>query len=201
MAETFSLTATADATLDANAATTNQGTGNFTTGEYGTGAQVNRALIKFDLSSLSGKTISSAVLKLYETGADYSSASGTIEVYRVHRAWTELGCTWNTYDGSNNWGTAGCANTTSDRESSAIGTSATIDATETLGEEYAITLDASKIQEMVNGTFTNNGFLLKTTSETNDMHSLCGRTHATEAYRPVLYITTTEDGGYYFLSY
>ena len=28
--------------------------------------------------------------------------------------WTESGATWNTYDGSNAWGTVGCLNTTTD---------------------------------------------------------------------------------------
>lgn len=197
----ITLTATADATLDANNPTTNQGTGNNSVGEYGAGAQVNRMLMEFDFSSLSGRTITSAILKLYDTGADYSSASGAIEVYRVKRDWGELTTTWNKYDGTNDWGTAGCANTTSDREAAAIGTSASIDATETLGEEYTITLDASKITEMCNGTFTNNGFLLKTTAETNDMHNICAKDHATAAYRPILVVDYSTGGALFFAQY
>jgi len=50
------LVAIADATLDANNPTTNQGTGNTSVGEYSGGSQINRVLMKFDLSSLSGKT-------------------------------------------------------------------------------------------------------------------------------------------------
>jgi len=71
-----------------------------------------RPIIRFDLSSLpAGSTITNADLYLY-----CYKVGGTITV-NVHRVdhgtpdyetdWTEAGVTWNKYDGTNDWGTAG----------------------------------------------------------------------------------------------
>lgn len=168
--------------------TTNYGTNTsmnigFDTGGGGAG----RALIKFDLSSIPATaTITSAILTLTPV-TDNSSNARTLSVYRCLRAWTEAGATWNKYDGTNNWGTAGAENTTSDRESTAIGT-LSVSASETLNVGKDITLDASKMQEFITGALANNGFVLRVNTESNDGYNWASSDHVTAAYRPKLVI-------------
>lgn len=164
MATTISTTV--DTYMASDGATTNYGTsGALYVGEMETGLSYRRSLIKFDLTSIAGQTIISAKLRLYNS-EDYAAESGTLSVYRVLKAWTEAGCTWNKYDGSSDWGTAGCSNTTTDREADAIGTLA-FTATAS-GDWVEVTLDAAKVQEWNDGTLTNNGILLKMNTEDAD---------------------------------
>lgn len=69
-----------------------------------------RGLVRFDVSSISSSyTILNATLTLF-----YTSGSGpqNITLARSADNWTELGATWNTYNGVNAWtGTAGGATT------------------------------------------------------------------------------------------
>ncbi len=59
-------------------------------------------LIQFDLSAIpSGQTITSAILKVY---IGYVQSSTTTYVYKETDAWTEMGATWNTTDGTTAWG-------------------------------------------------------------------------------------------------
>ena len=179
-----------DAHIGSFAPTTNYATNNVmyvgeTTGD--TDGNQSCFLIKFDLSSIPASSIiSSATLYLTQT-AETASNDRTMSVYRCLRAWTEAGVTWNKYDGTNNWGTAGARNTSTDRESSSIG-SISLSATEANGEK-TITLDAAKIQGMVSGTFTNNGFIcdMPATQE-NDQHVFASSDNATAESRPKLVI-------------
>jgi hypothetical protein len=69
-----------------------------------------RTILKFDMSTIPpGATVISATLSLY-----YYDILGTVPtnrpywVYRITQtAWTELGSTWNTYDGTNSWSSPG----------------------------------------------------------------------------------------------
>ena len=73
-----------------------------------------RALIRFDLSKLTGVTVvSSATLSLLVTGGTYTTYKASTA--KILRNWGETTATWNKYDGTNTWTTAGCDDTTSDR--------------------------------------------------------------------------------------
>jgi len=65
-----------------------------------------RSILRFDLTALVGASIIDATLTLT---TQIGSVTG--ETFTIHRLtqpnWTELGATWNTYNGSNNWGAAG----------------------------------------------------------------------------------------------
>lgn len=127
---------------------------------------IYRSLIKFDLSSIpTNAVVSSAVLSLYCT-TDRASNARTYRVFRTLRAWTEAGVTWNKYDGTNNWGAVGGFDAT-DCEQTDIGTR-DFTATETVNEYKDFPLTASAVQAMIDGSFTNNGFLLKVDTENND---------------------------------
>ncbi len=88
-----------------------------------------RPLIKFDLSTVP-EHFTSATLSLYYESQGTGGTESTVKVYRIKRAWTEGtqdgsdnndGATWNEYNGSNAWQTAG-ATGVNDYDSSEIGT-------------------------------------------------------------------------------
>lgn len=196
-------TAGKDARIISNQATVNYGietvlaVGN-------SGANLQRSLIQFDFSSIPASAIvSSAVLSIYAL-ADFASSASTYSVYRLKRVWVEgtrngvvdspaTGVTWNRYDTTNNWQTAG-ANGSDDRETTAIGTRA-FTATETLNQFKDFTLDNTAVQQMIAGTFTNNGFLLRSDEAAADLYTFASSDNATSANRPKLVITYTVPAG------
>jgi hypothetical protein len=80
-----------------------------------------RPLMRFDLNSLpAGSVIHSASLTLYPANG-ILSGGGTFHLYRLTQpAWTESGATWNAYDGTHNWTTAGGDYTTADGDTTTI---------------------------------------------------------------------------------
>jgi hypothetical protein len=181
-------TSSNDIYIESGAPTTNQNAQTVVSaGEFNAGANITRTLIKFDLSSIpAGVTINSAVLSLYAT-TDLSSNARTFRVFRQLRAWVESQATWNIYSTGNNWATAGGFGAT-DCEQTDIGTRA-FTATETLNEFKDFTLTASEVQEMITGGgFTNNGFLIKADTETDDQYLFAGSGNATASLRPKLVI-------------
>lgn len=160
--ETTTLYANFDCSLRANAPTTNQNALGLGIGPSST--SLYNGIVGFDYSSLIGVTeVTLAKLRLY-IGAEFATAASTLSVYRMIRSGvTEAGCTWNTYNGANAWGTVGCNNTTTDREASAIGTLAR-GAADTGWHE--ITLDNAKILEILQGVYTNPLLLLKDANTT-----------------------------------
>lgn len=195
MAE-VTLTPSADSIIYSSAATNNYGTNaNLQVGENNSSVSVARSLIKFDVSSLAGITITSAKLRLYNTGVDTTDNARTMYVNRMVRAWTELGVTWNKYDGTNNWTTAGGMTNASDVELSPIG-SVSVTNPPTAGWTE-ITLTASAIQEWIDGGYTNNGFGISMGTETNDMQEFHSRENTNQ---PQLVITYPDVGGFYYMS-
>jgi len=84
--------------------------------------QYRAPLLRWDLSGIPAEaTVTDASLSFYVTTGE---SAYTYSLYQLRRAWVEgtsndqsstNSATWNKYDGVNNWGTAGAANTTSDR--------------------------------------------------------------------------------------
>ena len=188
-------TAGIDNNIISDIPTTNRGTNTGIDIGYDTGGSgKGRGLIKFDFSSIpTNLNITSSIMTITPV-IDYSSNSRTLSVYRSLRAWTESGSTWNKYDGTNNWGTAGADNTTTDREATAIGT-VSVGASPTIGAGIDIPLNAAAIQEMVRGTFANNGFVLRVNTESDDGIVYASSDNATPSYRPKLVIEGTLPGG------
>jgi len=78
-------------------------------------------LLKCDMTSLpAGATVSAATLGLYWYGNyDGSPVGRTFNVCKVRRSdWSESQSTWNLFKTSNNWGTAGALNTSTDIDTS-----------------------------------------------------------------------------------
>lgn len=154
-----------------------------------------RAIIKFDISSITANsTITSAHLMAYQTG---DGSVDAVSCYGLLRDWVEgdgtggSGATWATYDGSNNWGTAGALNTSSDVDSAAQDTDSTA------GNGTWRRWDVSSwVQAVVNGSRTNYGLLVGFADRDDasgyvDMRSSGG----TDGQRPELWVEYTAPTG------
>lgn len=155
--------------------------------------QVHRTLIKFDLTTIPN-TFTSAKLYLY-ADLDLSSNARTMRVYRLLRAWVEgtrdgvedapaTGATWNRYDTTNNWATAGGFGA-ADCEQTDIGSLA-LGAAETINEVKIIPLTPTTKAGL--GTL---GWLIKMDTETDDLYRFVSSDAATAANRPKLVIEYT----------
>lgn len=171
--------------------TTNYGTANtMKIGSTGLPtAATCRGLLKFDLTkgtnpTDAGSTVVSATLTLTPV-TDNSLNGRTLRLYRCKRNWSETQATWNEYSTGNNWQIAG-AGGANDRENDIIG-SVYVDAHEAVNTPIDITLDVTKVQEWVSGTFSNNGMILKVDTEAFDQFDW-GASEGTAAYRPKLVI-------------
>ena len=167
--------------------------GNFgTAGIMGVGEDNNlnnriaRSLIKFDLSSIpANATITSATLSLW-TSADLSSNDRVIRVYRLKVPFNETQVTWSRAISGASWQTAG-ASGSNDRESTDIGF-VTILNNEAPNVEKQIVLTPSRIQELVNGTLVNNGFIIVADTEQNDRFDYSTSDTGIATQRPKLVI-------------
>ncbi len=161
---------------------------------YGTSEELRltsasrRSLLKPDLSSIpAGATINSANLTL--TWIRVAAASGNLGVYRIlAKPWTEAGATWNKYDGSNAWATAGCLGEGTDYTTTGYAYTAFTLTTESGGSTTAI--NAKDIVSAWMGGATNNGVLLVETSGLN--LGVASSEHATSSYRWTWECTYTE---------
>ena len=151
---------------------------------------VLRTALEFDFSSLaSPPTIpSSATLSLWET-AEYSSNARTLRVYRLKRAWVESQITWNIYSTGNNWSSAGGFHV-DDCEQTEIASRA-FSATEANGEKQWTNFDLTLLRDMWDGTWTNNGWLLKADTELDDAYAFRSSDNTTSAERPKMVIVYT----------
>ena len=165
--------ATIDTFIYSYAATTNYSTdvGLYVGEVSGVTGAIGRSLIKWNQLSdgtiPSNAVITSCVLSIAPYD-DRSASATTLRVFRTKRAWVDNQATWNIYSTGNNWQTAGGFGA-DDCEQTDIGNIA-VSATETLLAFKDITLTTSAIQEIVSGTWTNNGFLIKTDLELDDCY-------------------------------
>lgn len=189
-----------DTYMASNATTTNFGADNYMRiGELSWAGNICRALLKFDLSSIPATaTIDSAVLHtwLKDSGTTNSSTNSTHRLYRVRnsRDWVETEATYTIFKTSNNWTTAGCGSTASDREDTILAecpylTSGAANA------EFDFTWNASGLAQIAAwtaGTVENNGMLAKSPVEIDDAFSIHSSEATTAGYRPKMVINYTE---------
>lgn len=185
MSESETLLSTGDVFINSAASGfNNNGDPNLRVGEDRTTTSTCRSLIIFPLSNIRADAIViSAKLRLY-LNADYADNARTMSVYRTFRDWVESQANWTVWKTGSNWATAGGFNA-SDTEQTTIGDLSLI-ASETINVWKEINLDPSKIQEMINGTFVNYGFLIKMATELNDQYRFNSEEQAN--YKPELVI-------------
>ncbi len=149
------------------------------------GTPRRRMLLKFDLSSIpAGALINSAVITFT---ARVTFTGVNVSIYRLTQSFTELGATWNKYDGSSNWASAG-----GDFDSSAYSTVNPGSLTDGTKVPFTIT---SLVQAWASGS-TNNGMLVKVSDEAGsaDLRGLPAYSSddSTADNRPLLVIDYTE---------
>ncbi len=183
-----SLVATADTRMRSSQASTNFGSeATVTQSPFNSYSQ--GGLYLWDVSGIdSGSTVSAASLSFYVT----DSSAYAFSLYNLRRAWGENTATWNTYDGSNAWGTAGAANTSTDRYSTNLwdaGTSA-------FGASGSVTLDLNAggvavVQDWIDGDLPNYGMTIQGYNQASsaDYWIVASSEATTESQRPKLNIT------------
>lgn len=161
-------------------------------GETLSGATTYRALIKFDLSSIpSNAVISTATFSLYDYFHDASNVR-TARCYRILRDWTETGSTWNNWKSGNAWTTAGCGSAGNDYASGDIG-NLSYDVAAAKWRDFPMT--ASGIEDFVNGTNPNYGWIVRMDTEVNDYHDHRTSDFGTASFRPKIEIVWVRRGG------
>lgn len=142
-------------------------------GENNSNTSVNRGLMRCSEITNIPPTATITAVKLYlvpSSTALTNQVVRSVDIFKCLRPWTGAGATWNTYDGTNAWNTAGCGGAGVDYEN-------TVCATFDQGTAYlsgwciAITFNAAGIamvQGWVDGSVTNNGILLRAQTEAND---------------------------------
>jgi hypothetical protein len=148
---------------------------------------VLRTLLKFnglsDGTIPANATVSSAVLSF--TVALFNTK--TIYVYRQKRPWDEFLSTWEGYDDVNAWTNVGGFGA-SDCEQTNIGSH--VFSPSDLNHSVNFALSSTAIQQMVSGSFVNNGFLLKSDIEgSGGAVAFLSRENGNAAYSPQLIIT------------
>lgn len=161
-------------------------------------------LFKFVVSSLSGVTVDSATLSLYNAQEITSTIDHTLNsILSANSGWVEA-CNWNLADGSgglDRWagdsgsdgGTdAGCSVSGTDWNASALGTMQYVANTD-VGTKHAITLSVSQVQDWIDSGHY--GVILRNTNATAVTGpQWASSDHETTGYRPKLVVEYTEAG-------
>ncbi len=172
-----------DTTVVSNNPTTNNGTQAWVrVGMFSNNVQ--RTLIKFDLTTLpDGAVLSAATLSLnlYD---DDAIQGDTIRVYRQQRAWVETEATWNIYSTGNSWSTAGGFHA-DDCEQTDIGSIVLTDAEAGGFKDISLTPVSKAALDL------GNGWLIKGDTETNDRYGYRSSDWTTPAERPVFTVAYT----------
>jgi autotransporter-associated beta strand protein len=152
-------------------------------GDIGVYQARDRSLLRFDLSALpTGSTLSAASLTLTVSGTFGGNPGGeSMNIHRLTQSWTEGGVTWNHYDGTNTWASAG-----GDYDASVRATS-----TANPGVGGSIAWDVTGLaQEWASNTHPNHGLIVINSGSTNGLH-FASKENGNGSYRPYLTATIT----------
>lgn len=143
------------------------------------GTKASRALAQFDLGTIpANAAVLNAQIGLYRTTTDPTTSQ--LGLYAVTRSWT-TGATWNKYDGTNAWTTAG-----GDFAATAAYTDTVFGGAPGWENWYPTAL----VQGWANGTTANRGFLVKQTTEGGTDVAQFASSHATDSTKwPVLTVS------------
>jgi hypothetical protein len=177
-----------DSFIHQNAKTSNYGTNNYMS--VGLSGSILRGILKFDLSVIpSSAVVNAATVSLY---CDTYNLTRDVILYQCLRPWVEGSVNWNTYDGTNNWTTAGADSDGNDYVSTNLG-SVTVSSTgaKTIPIQAA---GVTVIQNWVNTSVANNGFILRHSLETADNNRYSSSDCGTAAQVPKIIVDYTDSG-------
>jgi hypothetical protein len=193
----ISLVAVDDAYLSSANTTNNYGVQTYLRATLSTSSP-RGSLLKWDLSSIpANATVSDASLTLNVSTA----ASQTYYLYNMRQAWvegtgagsvTEDGATWQTYDGTNAWGTNGAANVSTDRYDTNLW-DADASSFSSIGSKTVSlnTEGIAAVQGWITNESSNNGVTIQNYASSSTSYDLqiSSNNHATQTNRPRLNIT------------
>lgn len=160
-----------DSLLSTDRPSSNYGTYSLLTVAYAP-TMANRGIVEFDLSPITGATINSAYLELYNASPNVPYEY--FGIYRVFASWEEMSVTWNNQPGHR---------TTAYTKTMIGGRGVWKFDLKTLVSEWAA------------GTYANYGFILKKDNETRGLYPLfCSSDHVNSAWRPKLTVNYTHPG-------
>ena len=176
-------------TLNAEAPTTSQCSGNFLEG-YDATHQEHHALAYYPTSSIPvGSIVVHAKLGLYLESHSTSTAKA-VGVYRVTRGWSTT-ATWNTYDGTHNWTTAG-----GDYANPSENSDAVVNPSVGTANGWVYWYPTKMVQEWVNGPnapanegYENDGIMIKdeTDNKTSNLLQIASTVKEHDSYVEVFY--------------
>ncbi|MBA4420279.1 MAG: hypothetical protein C0391_03955 [Anaerolinea sp.] len=147
--------------------------------------QRRSSLLRFPTLPSGVATVSNVIFTLY-SAAKSLSANRTLSAYLNLKDWIEAQTTWNIFKTSNNWGTAGARNTTTDYLNSLLG-SATVLSTIATNASLATTLDNTLFLAYLNNQATYpGGFEVLLTETGTDYWNPHSNDAANAAYKPKL---------------
>jgi hypothetical protein len=176
--QTIDLSPTDDTELDQATGSTVLGSESYYLIKPWTTSWSSRGVIRFDLSAYSSCTINSAILHLSESHS--SGFDRQIEVHRVTSSWQEGTASWNSP-----WTSPG-----GDFDATVLVNFDCIWTDNYILEKDEIDLTNS-VQDLVNGVYTNHGWLVKMASEdaTQQSWGFHSKESSTVSDRPILRIT------------
>jgi hypothetical protein len=186
---TIELQLAADTMLVSSNATTNYASNaQIWIGENNAAVETARAWIKPDFTGIpEGVAFVSAKLKLTPV-QDLATNARTMYAHRCLRDVVVTQATWNIWKTGSNWGAAGCSDSANDYDGAVVLGSMSQPAAPTLNTPIEMTLSASELQKLFDGTYTNNGIILFVETQSADMVVYASKDNATAAYRPVIEI-------------
>ncbi|MEW5897312.1 MAG: DNRLRE domain-containing protein [Nanoarchaeota archaeon] len=150
------------------------------------------ALFEFNLSSIPAQaTVIVAELKLYVLSLGIGP-DPIVYAHRINRSWTEgtgdgdvtnNGATWNTYNGTANWSTAG-----GDYDLTVWSSTTIVKPTVNVWYGWDVT---ELIKSWLNDTFSNYGLLIRTNTTSSGTSSFTSSDYSDAQYRPLLRINYT----------
>lgn len=177
------LAPSSDTYINSQAATTNSDTETdlIIDNSWGTSSFTRFILMTFDISSLTGKNIGSAVLSLFRTNTGTSNAT-TVSVVKCLRAYVANQVTWNVYSTGNNWTTAGAGSGGNDRDTVFFGAGILRH-----GSSSEVQIDIARLlQRELDATETTLRIIIGAHFDPGDAVTFASLENATSAIRPQL---------------
>lgn len=132
--------------------------------------QANRGIVEFNLSTISGATINSAYIELYNRA---NSPNDYFGIYRVTASWAEMSVTWSNQPA--HYATA----------------YAQLNVPSTGSFKFDV---KTLVQEWASGTYNNYGFKLIKRTESGTYPYFCSSDHGTSTWRPKITVDYTPTG-------
>ncbi|GEM_PF-4678861 len=179
------LDATEDTYLSAASTNTNYGTSTTLEVDRTTGTSRRTALLRWNLSSIpTDATVVSATISLNVT----NTTDREYYLYDLRRNWVENSATWNRYNATNNWTTAGAASTTGDRYDTNLWDATTTSFNSTGIKTVALNSSGVSVIQGLVGVASPNGLIIQNYTGMTSNNLVFSSSEATAANRPKLNI-------------